>query len=140
MTGSVCSFFIFCFILLLHLYPRKGTEFNDGLIASANFCSCTFTPARGRNLTAPLINNVQPLHLYPRKGTETVTLIMVKNLLMMLHLYPRKGTETTVLWPLFIGDHPCCTFTPARGRKLRKCSSRVRPQRCTFTPARGRKR
>ena len=26
MTGSVCSFFIFCFILLLHLYPRKGTE------------------------------------------------------------------------------------------------------------------
>ena len=48
MTGSVCSFFIFCFILLLHLYPRKGTE--NGRIND--------------------ISRLLKLHLYPRKGTE----------------------------------------------------------------------
>ena len=71
MTGSVCSFFIFCFILLLHLYPRKGTEESKQSITSA----------------------ISSLHLYPRKGTEESVMVEYVWAIRRLHLYPRKGTE-----------------------------------------------
>ena len=133
-------FFYFLFHFAVAPLPPQG----DGKICYKVYsylgCCCTFTPARGRKMSMETLRQVvSALHLYPRKGTENRQHSNTEHE-RQLHLYPRKGTETTVLWPLFIGDHPCCTFTPARGRKLRKCSSRVRPQRCTFTPARGRKR
>ena len=70
MTGSVCSFFIFCFILLLHLYPRKGTEVVEDKDYTVTGIVAPLPPQGDGSWNNPLATVRTWLHLYPRKGTE----------------------------------------------------------------------